>query len=157
MFKKIIGPLSFSVFFVLASCKNDQAMKITDDDMKKFEEQKVQASKLPKIEFDKTEHDFGSIQAGEKVSAEFVVKNIGENDLVISDASATCGCTVPDYPKFPLKPGQSAPIKVTFDSNGKSGIQNKTVTLTTNTAIGKETFSIKANVLSQNNGAPISK
>ena len=92
------------------------------------------------------EYDFGMIEANAKVETEFIVKNVGEADLLISSATATCGCTVPDYPKQPLKPGESAPIKVTFDPAGKSGMQSKTVTLTTNTENGKETFVIKANV-----------
>lgn len=131
---------------VLVSCNQKGSSKITDNDMKSVEAEKALAGKLPKIELDKVEHDFGTINEGEVVETEFIVKNIGNADLVIADAKGSCGCTVPQPPKEPIAPGQSAPIKVSFDSNGKPGQQSKTVTLTTNTENGKETFTIKANV-----------
>ena len=59
-------------------------------------------------------------------------KNTGNADLVISDAKGSCGCTVPEYPKAPIKPGEEGNIKVTFDSSGKGGRQNKSVTVITN-------------------------
>ncbi|KIX21776.1 hypothetical protein SY27_06705 [Flavobacterium sp. 316] len=145
--KKTLSLVTLSFLFSVVSCKENANLKITDEDMKVVEAEKAMVGKLPKVEFDKADHDFGTIKSGDKVSTEFIVKNIGESDLIISNAEATCGCTVPDYPKQPLKPGETAPIKVTFDSSGKSGQQSKTVTLTTNTESGKETFTIKANVL----------
>ena len=76
------------------------------------------------------------------------VEDLGiKADLIIIDAVGSCGCTVADKPKEPIKPGSSAPIKVSFDSTGKSGQQSKTVTLTTNTELGKENFTIKGNIL----------
>ena len=107
----------------------------------------VTASKdgTPVAKFNKTEHDFGTIKKGTKNETEFIVTNNGNADLVIINASASCGCTVPDYPKTPIKPGSSAPIKVAFNAN-TAGAQNKNVTLTTNTANGKEILTVKANV-----------
>jgi len=107
----------------------------------------VAASKdgTPVAKFDKTEHDFGTIKKGTKNETEFIVTNNGNADLVIINASASCGCTVPDYPKKPIKPGDSAPIKVAFNAN-TAGAQNKNVTLTTNTATGSEILVVKANV-----------
>jgi hypothetical protein len=103
-------------------------------------------AKLPDIKFEEELFEFGEITQGEKVEHTFMFTNTGEADLIVTSAKGSCGCTVPDYPKQPLKPGESAPIKVTFDPAGKSGMQSKTVTLTTNTENGKETFVIKANV-----------
>lgn len=134
------------VIGLMVSCKDSQESKITDADLQALEVQKALAGKLPKIELDKLEHDFGLIKDGDVVETEFMVKNIGEGDLIIADAKGSCGCTVPIWPKEPIAPGQSAPIKVSFDSNGKVGQQSKTVTLTTNTEMGQETFTIKANV-----------
>ncbi len=138
---------SLIIFAITTSCKNESAAdKITDADIKALEVEKALAGKFPKIEFDKSEHDFGNINEGDKVSTNFVVKNIGEADLVIAEAKGSCGCTVAQPPKDPIAPGGSAPIEVIFDSNGKPGEQSKTVTLTTNTELGKEIFTIKANV-----------
>ena len=77
--------------------------------------------KISKIELDKIEHDFGDINEGDVVETEFIVKNIGDADLVIANAEGSCGCTVPEPPKEPIAPGQSAPIKVSFNSSGKTG------------------------------------
>lgn len=102
--------------------------------------------KYPIMAFSKTEHDFGTINEGDKPSYTFTFKNTGASDLIISNAVGSCGCTVPEYPKEPVKPGESAKMKVSFNSAGKNGRQQKTVTITANTASGKETITIKANI-----------
>lgn len=147
MMKKSIGYIALSVVLVTTSCKQESAAdKITDADMATIQAEKALEGKFPKVKFDREVHDFGTINEGDKVETEFVITNDGEVDLIISDAKGSCGCTVPQPPKDPIKPGASAPIKVSFDSNGKPGAQEKTVTLTTNTENGHETFKIKANV-----------
>ncbi|MFI0426502.1 MAG: DUF1573 domain-containing protein [Flavobacterium sp.] len=147
MMKKSIGFLALSVVLMTTSCKQESAAdKITDADMKALEAEKALGGKLPKVKLDKLVHDFGTINEGDKVETEFIVTNDGEADLVIAEAKGSCGCTVPQPPKDPIKPGDSAPIKVSFNSQGKPGAQEKTVTLTTNTENGHETFQIKANV-----------
>lgn len=100
----------------------------------------------PVMAFGKTTHDFGTINEGDKVTYTFTFTNTGKSDLLISNAVGSCGCTVPEYPKTPIKPGQSDKIKVSFNSAGKSGNQQKTVTIATNSAAGKETLIIKANI-----------
>ena len=52
--------------------------------------------------------------------------------MIISNATATCGCTVPEIPKEPVIPGKEGAIKVVFDSTGKMGMQDKIVTVTSN-------------------------
>ena len=143
---KLIPIFAIATLFLVASCKDNASSKITEADMKVANEVSATSGKLPVLEFDKTEHDFGNINEGDKVTTEFILKNTGDADLVIVSAVGSCGCTVPEPPKEPIKPGDSAPIKVTFDSNGKPGQQEKTVTITSNTAVGKETCKIKANV-----------
>ena len=143
---KLIPSIAIATLFIVASCKENAASKITEDDMKVANEVSATSGKLPVIQFDKTEHDFGNINEGDKVSTEFIITNTGDADLVIVSAVGSCGCTVPEPPKEAIKPGESAPIKVTFDSTGKPGQQEKTVTITSNTAAGKETCKIKANV-----------
>lgn len=147
MIRKSIGLLTLSLVLLTSACKKESAAdKITDADMATIEAAKALEGKFPIVKLDKEVHDFGTINEGDKVETEFIVTNAGEVDLIISDAKGSCGCTVPEPPKEPIKPGASAPIKVTFDSNGKPGAQKKTVTLTTNTEKGYETFEIKANV-----------
>ena len=92
----------------------------------------VLAEDAPKFEFDKVIHDFGKIVEGEKVQASFKFKNTGKTPLIISNATATCGCTVPEYPKTPVKPGEEGVISVVFDSHNKVGMQDKAVTITSN-------------------------
>ena len=82
---------------------------------------------LPEITFERDVHDFGTITQGERVSTEFAFTNTGESNLLISDARGSCGCTVPDWPKEPIAPGKKGVIKVNFDSEGKSGLQEKTM------------------------------
>lgn len=86
----------------------------------------------PKVQVEKAVYEFGEITQGEKVTYTFKFKNTGKTPLIITDATATCGCTQPEYPKQPVKPGEDGEIKVTFDSTGKTGLQDKVVTITSN-------------------------
>ena len=148
MMRKSIGLFALSLVVLATACKQQEsaADKITDADIKAIEAEKALVGKFPKVQLDKEIHDFGTIAEGQVVDTEFIVTNTGEGDLLIADAKGSCGCTVPKPPKDPIKPGASAPIKVSFDSKGKPGAQEKTVTLTTNSENGKEMFKIKANV-----------
>jgi hypothetical protein len=84
------------------------------------------------IRFDKETFDFGKIKQGEVVSHRFTFTNTGKSPLIVSNATATCGCTVPEWPKKPVLPGDTASIAVTFNSAGKSGLQDKQVKITSN-------------------------
>jgi hypothetical protein len=108
---------------------------------------KADMDKLPKIEFEKDFHDFGKIIQGEKVIYSFKFKNTGKSLLLISDVSTSCGCTIGDYPKEPVKPGESGKIDVSFDSEGKRGPQNKTVTVFANTQPNTTALRIQALVI----------
>ncbi len=88
--------------------------------------------KMPQIAFDENMHDFGRLSAGENISYSFHFRNTGNADLVITSASATCGCTVADYPKGRVAPGAEGYVTVTFKSAGKSGQQFQEVTVVTN-------------------------
>ena len=102
--------------------------------------------KYPEMTFDHEEHDFGTIKQGDNVSYDFKFKNTGEADLTITSARGSCGCTVPEYPKTPIKVGESGTIKVSFDSKGKRGETSKTVTIMCNTKEGNKLLTIKANI-----------
>ncbi len=86
----------------------------------------------PVIKFEETEFNFGTIKAGEKVKHSFIFKNTGKADLFIRKTKATCGCTAVTQSKEAIAPGKSGEIRVVFDSNGKSGSQNKIITVITN-------------------------
>jgi hypothetical protein len=86
----------------------------------------------PRITFDKVTHDFGTIKAGKKVDTEYVFKNTGKSELIIRKTKASCGCTATQPEKTRLKPGESSKIKATYDSTGKKGNENKTITVISN-------------------------
>ena len=85
------------------------------------------------IKFEKTSHNFGTFQESEKVTCTFKFTNTGDNLLVIHQAIASCGCTVPQYPKEPIKPGETGEIVVTYNGAGKfPGHFRKSITIRTN-------------------------
>ena len=106
----------------------------------------VEAGSAPVMTFSEEKHDFGNVTQGEKVSYSFIFKNTGGSDLVISSAQGSCGCTVPTYPKEPVKAGQEGKIDVVFDSEGKSGLVEKTITLVTNCNPSTKILTISASV-----------
>ena len=101
---------------------------------------------FPKFQFVKEEHNFGEIYDGDIVTHVFSFKNIGETPLIISKATASCGCTIPSWPKQPIPSGSSGQIRVQFDSSNKPGIQNKVITITANTETKIKKLLIKAQV-----------
>lgn len=105
------------------------------------------------MKFSESTYNFGSVTDGEKVEHIYKFKNTGNDPLIISNAQGSCGCTVPQWPKEPIAPGKSGEIKVVFDSKGKVGKQNKTVTITANTEPATTTINITGEVL-KNLNAP---
>ena len=102
---------------------------------------------IPNIEMLETSYNFGEMQQGESVTHDFILKNTGDADLIITAAKGSCGCTVPEWPKNPIAKGEEAAIKVTFNSAGKSGKQNKTVTLVSNAIPNTKVITINGNVI----------
>ena len=98
--------------------------------------------------FDKQEQSFGVITTGEIIERNFDFTNKGSVPLIIYDASSSCGCTIPEYPKEPIMPGERGTIKVTYDSKGKIGTQDKAITLKTNA--GTHTVHLKGAVFTEN-------
>lgn len=84
------------------------------------------------IKFEKLEHDFGTIEAGEHVGYIFTFVNDGDADLVITSVNTSCGCTVPKFDRKPISPGGSGTIEVVFDSAGRSGRQTKNIVVQSN-------------------------
>ncbi len=83
------------------------------------------------IKADKEVHDYGTVQQNEPADCHFTITNTGTEPLIISDAKGSCQCTVPEWPKEPIAPGDSKKIKVKYNSN-RVGPINKSVTITSN-------------------------
>ena len=108
---------------------------------------------LPTMEFGTTDHDFGTVEEGKKVSYTYKVKNSGQAPLIIQNAAPSCGCTVPDWTKTPIPVGGEGFVKAEFDTKGKSGINNKTITVTANTWPKTTMLKFKAMVTPKPDGA----
>lgn len=128
--------LSFSFCLMLATIGFAQAGKdaaVVDKD-------------APEFKFEAEEYNFGTIKQGDIVNYDFVFTNNGKKPLIITEAHGSCGCTVPQFPKDPIKKGEKAVVKVTFNSAGKMGMQDKTITLTSNAQTATKVLHIKGTV-----------
>jgi hypothetical protein len=105
-----------------------------------------ESEKMPVLTFDSDMHDFGRLSAGENISYSFHFRNTGNADLIISNTSATCGCTVADYPKGRIAPGGEGYVTVTFKSAGKAGQQYQEVTIVSNAQPATSRLKILAQV-----------
>ncbi len=101
----------------------------------------------PKIEFEKTEHDYGTIEQNGNGTTEFVFKNTGDAPLILSNVRSSCGCTVPKWPKDPIAPGESASINVKYDTR-RTGSFSKTITVYSNAGTSPILLRIKGTVKS---------
>lgn len=103
------------------------------------------------IAFDSEIADFGTIQDGEKVTHEFTFTNTGDEPLVISNARGSCGCTVPEWERNPVMPGETGSLTVEYDSTNKGGVGGKVdtkfVTITANTTPATHRLTVRANVV----------
>lgn len=142
--KKIVIAASL-VAFALTSCNQttNATDKINQQNLAEAEKLAQDARRFPKMSFEKNEHDFGEIKAGTAVETVFKFTNTGDAPLVITDASSSCGCTVPEKPQHPIEPGKTGEIKVHFNGTGKD-LVTKTVTISANTQEGTQTLTIKA-------------
>jgi hypothetical protein len=129
----------------LTSCSDrDKEKKIAEMESKLRKEAE---SKKAVIEFETTEHDFGTINEGDPAEFTYNFKNTGEAPLVISEVKPSCGCTIPDYTKNPVNVGESGFVKVTFDSNNKKDLVTKTVTVIANTEPKQMTLKFQARIV----------
>ena len=101
----------------------------------------VAQSDSAKIEFENPSHDFGEINEGEIVSTVYKFKNVGSMPLEILNVEVSCGCTVADKPEKPIGAGSTGEIKVQFNSAGKSGVNKKYITVTSNAVNASEVVS----------------
>ena len=145
--KKVIALSVLSLSLITFSCKEYAANKVKTENLELAKERDMEIKVGgPKIEFDKTVHDFGTINEGDVVETTFSFVNSGKSELIITSAKGSCGCTIPEWPKEPVMPGEKGLIKVKFNSDHKPNLQQKQVTLVTNTDKGKEVLTIRAQV-----------
>lgn len=139
MKKLVIASLAFSL--MLSACGGEEtteaAAEVTTDNVES----------TTSIEFAEEAFDFGTITQGEKVDHTFKFTNTGESDLVIVSAKGSCGCTVPEWPKEPIAPGETGNIEVVFSSEGKKGKQHKRVSIVANTEPATSVIALKGEVL----------
>ena len=145
MKKAIILALSFGI---LSACENKQRTdnQTLADSLKAFQ---PTSDKFPVMQIDSQSVDLGKIYQGDTIMHTYKFKNTGNMPLVLSNVGASCGCTTPSYSTDPVQPGESGYIKVKFNSKGKEGKLNKTVTAYANTKPADNTFAFKIEVLTK--------
>lgn len=151
--KKYLFVSTVALAAFMFSCKSDAPTEeptvtpettVVEPAAEQVETAPVVATTVMKI--DRMEHDFGKIPDTAPVETSFVITNDGNEPLLITNAQGSCGCTVPEYPKEPIAPGESRDMKVSFNPSGKSGVNNKTVTITANTDPATTIINIKSDV-----------
>jgi len=143
MIKLVILAIAFSVFIACENKQRSDAQTI-EDNRKALEPTK---NKFPVMEIDSSMVDLGTIMQGDTIMHVYNFKNTGNMPLVVSNVNASCGCTTPSYSKEPVAPGERGFITVKFNSKGKEGKMNKTVTAFANTKPADNTVSFKIEVL----------
>lgn len=136
--------IAFAAFAVTAQTKT--ATSTVAPQSTQPAQQATDDKNLADIKFDTDTFDFGTIKQGDVVTHEYKFTNVGKEPLVITGAHGSCGCTVPEWPKEPIKKGTKASIKVTFNSAGKQGDQMKTVTINSNAKQNPKTIYIKGKI-----------
>lgn len=146
--KRVFVLCAVAVMLTLGGCKS-KATQDADVDLirnPRSAQGYNDSEKMPVLTFDSDLHDFGRLSAGENISYSFHFRNTGNADLIISNTSATCGCTVADYPKGRIAPGGEGYVTVTFKSAGKSGQQYQEVTIVSNAQPATSRLKIVAQV-----------
>ncbi len=127
----------FSILVVMAFVFGAVAQDANADKTKKVKE--------PEITFESLVHDYGNIMQGDNGTCEFVFKNTGKADLLLTNCRSSCGCTVPEWPKDPIAPGKKASIKVKYNTQ-RIGMINKSITVESNAVNSRVVLNIKGNV-----------
>lgn len=138
----LLGAMSL-IFFT--SCKDDASKKVKNENVEVAAKRDAASKNFAAMTFDKTEHDFGTINEGDKVETVFKFTNTGSTPLLITGIKGSCGCTVPnDWPREPIAPGAQGQFTVKYNSTNKPNLKTNTVTITANTEKGRELVKIKA-------------
>ena len=141
--KRAILGLSLLSMMAFMSCKENASSKVKTDNVAVAAERDQSAKQIPVMEFEKSEHDFGTIEQGTPQETIFTFTNTGNAPLVITNATSSCGCTVPNPPKEAIAPGEKGELVVKFNGSGQNQV-TKTITVVANTAKGSALLRIKA-------------
>jgi len=144
--KKIIFPVvALMTVSLLFSCKQESAIaKVKSENVTQAQARDEKMSEgVPVMEFDQRAYEFGTVNEGDVIEGTFKITNKGKSDLVILSAKASCGCTVPSWPKEPIKPGETADLTFKFNTRGKPNKQNKSITIKSNAEKTTEVLRIK--------------
>ncbi len=145
--KRYLFIVAMALCFLTACNEKSEGGKLSPDLVTSPKSASQTSEKQAVITFDKKEHDFGSLLQGEVVTYSFHFTNTGNAPLLISSVNSSCGCTVGDYPREPIAPGKGGSIKATYDSKSHYGMQNRTLTVMSNTMPAKNILHIKAKVM----------
>jgi len=129
--KRLFIALGLTAALILSSCKENASSKVNTENVEVAAERDMQAKNLPVMNFEKTEHDFGTITQGTPQETVFNFTNTGNAPLIITNATSSCGCTVPKFSKEPIMPGDSGTIEVKYDTSRIGGF-SKTITIYSN-------------------------
>ena len=146
---KKLSLIAFAILTIMVtSCKEDATAKIKQANLENAKTRNVANNvDAPVMTFEKTEHDWGNVNEGDKLETIFKFKNTGKSELIITNIKASCGCTVPkNWKKEPIMPGESSEFTVQFNTKNKPNKQSKNITITCNTNKGNEIVKIKATV-----------
>ena len=141
--KKVFFIAGIVAAMAFTGCKDNASDKVKGENVEMAASRDENATVFPVLEFEETAYDFGNIPRGNEVEHVFTFKNTGKAPLVIVDATSTCGCTVPSYPKEPIQPGETGELLVNYNGSGLNAV-TKVVTVKSNTEKGSETVKITA-------------
>lgn len=124
--------LLITLITVFIGCDVRRKDKIADDSATSDKQIQKALQDSTTVQLIDSVYNFGTIKEGDKITHSFTFKNTGTKPLIITEAHASCGCTVPEKPEKPIAPGETGIIKVVFNSSGKSGHQEKSITVNSN-------------------------
>lgn len=130
-----------SILSFFAACNGSDSAKTID------EAREQDSKQMTTIQWIDSTKNFGQITEGQKLSVSFRFRNSGDKPLVIQSVHPACGCTVADYPKEPIAPGQEGEITGEFNSEGREGGNHKEITVYTNTAAHTHNLVFDVNVI----------
>jgi len=151
--KKGILMLAAVGAMLFTSCKDDASSKVKAENVETAAVRDAQVANFPVMTFEEEEFDFGNLVKGTNVEHVFNFTNTGKAPLVITNATSSCGCTIPTYPQNEtIAPGETGALTVKFNGSGQGQV-TKTVTVSANTETGTQNLKIKAFIEADTNPA----